>query len=379
MNNIKSKNNILSQPVNLEYLQHWIELSQSALENNAAQFQTWLGSLTKIAGVIKSNAYGHGIAEIAHLYEQSAYIASLCTINLNEAIQARKYAPTKPIIIIGYIDAAYELLIKHNLEVILYDLATAAILNETGKQHQIKIKVHIKIDTGMSRLGILPSELKSFLKQIKLLPWLHVVGLFSHLAQGYDDLRTAEQESNFALCLQHKIPSHLANSHGSLLANQAHYQSARIGIGLYGYLQRHDTEKQKLLKPVLSIKARILQIKTVTTGTKIGYDGLFEAQHTMTIATIAFGYYEGLDPRLAQGGYVLIHGKKATIIGRICMNLTIVDISEIPGCTQGDIITILGNDQQETIWANDWSTITQASVYFHLAKLSTTIPKIIVS
>lgn len=369
---------LLPQSADLQFLQNWIELSASAVAHNAAQFVQWLGTNTLIAAVIKSNAYGHGLVEMATLYDQCPDIAALCVINLSEAVRIRQYGISKPIFVIGYLDLPYDTIVQHDIQVVLYDLDIAQALNEVGKLHQKSIRVHIKFDSGMSRLGILPADLAEFIDQLKILPWITIVGIFSHLAQGYDVLRTGQQEDLFATARALNLPTHLANSHGSLVVAAHNYNLARIGIGLYGYLHRHSHEKQTQLKPVLSLKTRILQIKSVPAGTLIGYDGMFCAPTNMTIATIAVGYHEGIDARLSNCGFVIVNGKLAPIIGRVCMNLTIIDISQIPGCITGQIVTILGKEGDISISAYDWSAITKASVYNHLTKLSSDIPKIIV-
>lgn len=367
-------------------LQNWVELSASAVEHNAKQFQQWLGKSTRIAAVIKSNAYGHGLIEMAQLYEACDTIAALCVINLTESALIRKQGITKPIIVIGYLDMHYDIIATYDIQVIIYDKHTAYNLNEIGKKHQKQILVHIKFDTGMSRLGLIASELDEFIMYLKTLPWISIAGIFSHLAESYKAERTHMQETVFEkissleqICnLQANFISHISNSHGCLTTKHKQYSYARIGIGLFGYLQKHDPEMQKLLKPVLSLKTKILQIKSVQSGALIGYDGTFQATQNMTIAIIAIGYYEGLDARLSNCGSVIVAGKLAPIIGRVCMNLTIIDISDIPDCYQGQIVTVLGRENDAAIFAYDWSALTKASVYNHLTKLSTHIPKIIV-
>ena len=369
-----------------ELLQNWIELSTSAVEHNARQFKEWLGMETQIAAVIKSNAYGHGIIEMATLYEQCDNIAALCVINLSEAVCVRQNHIKKPIFAIGYLDVSYDLIVEHDIQVVLYDLAIAHQLNEVGKKHQKQILVHIKFDTGMSRLGIIASELTGFIIEINKLEWLSIAGIFSHLAESYHLDRTHQQESVFAAIeslkadkiIPYNVACHISNSHGSLTTNNKNYCFARIGIGLYGYLQKHSAEMQNKLIPVLSLKAKILQIKSVPAGTLIGYDGMFQAPRPMRIATIAIGYYEGLDARLSNCGQVIVNGQFAPIIGRICMNLTIIDISQNSACTVGQTVTILGKEGNISISACDWSAITKASVYNHLTKISAIVPKIII-
>lgn len=370
----------------IEFAQNWIELSASAVEHNASQFKEWLGRDTCIAAVIKSNAYGHGLVEIATLYEQCDNISALCVINLSEAVCIRKAHITKPIFVIGYLDASYDAIAQYDIQVVIYDFEIACQLNATGEKYKKNIDVHIKFDTGMSRLGIIASELDSFIKKLQTLPWISIVGIFSHLAESYNSNRTQQQESVFATLealklngtLSRNSITHISNSHGSLTIQHQKYNFARIGIGLYGYLQKHSPEIQNKLRPVLSLKSRILQIKPVTAGTLIGYDGMFQAPTDMTVAIIAIGYYEGIDARLSNCGFVIVNGQFAPIIGRVCMNLTIIDISHIPHCSVGQTITILGKEGNSSISAYDWSAITKASVYNHLTKLSAVLPRIIV-
>jgi alanine racemase len=357
---------------------NWIELSKSAVDHNANQFIQWLGPKTKISGVIKSNAYGHGILEIAQIYQSCGQIESLCVINLSEALIVAQHGITKPILILGYLDAPYETIVHHNFHVVIYDLKTASKLNDLGQSHQQKIKIHIKFDTGMHRLGVMAHELESFLAQINLFPWLTIEGIFSHLAESYQQKRTFDQESIFLSKIVKKYTKHLSNSHGVFTTTHQAHSFARIGVGLYGYLQKESAEKQALLQPVLSLKSKILQIKSIKAGSKVGYDGMFVAPHDMVIATIAIGYYEGLDARLSNLGSVIVQGQFAQIIGRVCMNLTIIDVSTIKNCAVNDVVTLLGKDCNAHISAYDWSKLTNASVYNLLAKLAYTIPKLII-
>lgn len=363
----------------ITYLKHWIELDAQALEDNAQQFKEWLGPTTQIAAIIKSNAYGHGIIEIAQLYEQSKSIAAVCVVNLSEAITLREQAQVKkPIFVVSYLDRHYAYIIKYNIEVVVYDMHTAQELNKFGKKYKKQIKVHIKCDTGMSRLGITPSEIEMFIEQLTHLPWIIISGIFSHLAESYQQERTAVQQAAFEQIQKLGYQTHISNSHGALTVQNKNHHFARIGIGLFGYIQKESLENQKKLKPVLSLKTKILQIKSVPAGTSIGYDGMFQASKHMTIATIALGYYEGLDARLSNIGFVIINDQFAPIVGRVCMNLTIVDVTTVSHCFVGQTVTVLGKEDTCSISVYDWSHLTKASVYNHLTKLSATIPRFII-
>jgi alanine racemase len=359
------------------HFQNWIELDFGALKQNIAQFKSWLPAQTGIAAVVKSNAYGHGLVEIGQLLERSDGIAALCVINVSEAIQLRKADITKRIWVIGYLDQPYEAIVEHRLEVIVYDYATVNQLNQTGAQLHCKIKVHVKFDTGMNRLGTKPEELDLFILYIQKLPWIEITAIFTHFAQSYNESVTHEQEEILQQAFSYGYPVHGSNSHGLLSAKYT-YDFARVGIGLYGYLARAPQTMQEQLKPILSLKTKILQIKKINTGDFVGYERLFQAPDPMTIAILAIGYYEGVDPLLAAQGQVLIAGRFARIIGRICMNLMIVDISEIPDCIAGQEVTILGKEGNRQISVHDWSRISHLSIYAHLIKLAPNSPKIII-
>lgn len=362
-----------------EYFQNWIELSQSAVNHNAVQFKQWLGPNTEIIAVIKSNAYGHGLVEMAQLYDACKDIRGLCVINLSEAVQVRKHGIKKSILVIGYLDLPHDTIIQHDIEVVLYDAQIALALNSIGKKYNTKIKVHIKFDSGMHRLGIMPPDLQSFMQYIQNLSWISIVSIFTHFAQSYDSEKTLQQEMVFEQALAYAYSMHASNSHGVWTTSYQVYNFARIGIGLYGYAHRQDTKIQDALRPVLSLKSKILQVKQIKAGDSVGYDGMFTAPTDMTIGIIAMGYYEGIDARLAGQGFVLIDGQRAPMIGRICMNLTIIDVSPIPHCKPGQIVTVLGIEGKQAISVYDWSALTKASVYNHLTKLAAFLPKIIVA
>jgi len=361
-----------------ELLKTWVELSQSAIESNAQQFKSWVGDSTQIAGVIKSNAYGHGLIPIAMLYEKCNNITSLCVIKLSEAVIVRQNGIKKPILVISYLDACYDLIIEHSVEVVIYDLVIAQQLNDIGNKHNTKIIVHIKFDTGMSRLGITASEINQFIDQVELLPCITIKGIFSHFGESYNHTATNQQEDVFATIMDRGLATHISNSHGVLTTKHKNYSIARIGIGLYGYLSKQTPDIQSQLKPVLSLKTKILQIKTVSAGSYIGYDGLYQASSDMKIAIIAIGYAEGLDAELSNKGSVIINGQLAPIVGRICMNLTIIDISTITHAYVDQVVTVLGSEGNVSITAYDWSRLSKISTYNHLAKISESLTRIIV-
>lgn len=356
----------------------WIEINKSHLHHNIQQFWQWLEPNTSIAGVIKSNAYGHGIDLIASLYQQHKNISHICVVHTTEAVHLRNIGITKPIIVIGYCNSSLQEIIDHNIEIALYNLNFATKLNKIAQSNNHHIKVHIKIDTGLSRLGIMPHEVDTFITKMNNFSHLHIVSLFSHFSQGENKEITHQQEDIFQKHSLHKFPMHTSNSHGIMTTKYNNYTIARIGLGLYGYLPGHQKKIHQQLKPVLSIKTKILQIKSIQKNSFIGYDQTFQAPTDMKIAIIPFGYYEGFDVRLSNKGYVIINDQKASIVGKISMNLTIVDITHIQNCNLTTPVTILGQTQTISCWAYDWAKITESSPYELITKINQNIPRYIV-
>ena len=355
----------------------WIELNSEALNHNVKQFQQWLVAPTNIAGVMKANAYGHGQREIALLYENNALVKSICTINLSEAVDARKNGFTKPILIFGYLDGDVEDVVAYKVEVALYDLEIAKKLNAIGEKFKTTIIVQIKVDTGMSRLGLMPDEVDLFVKKITAYKNISIKGIFSHLSQADDKKTTHNQERLFQKFCNKNSITHIASSHAAITTKYKNYNQARIGIGLYGYLPYHHQKIQKMLKPVLSLKAKIVQIKRIKAGDRISYNGTFQAKTNMKIATISIGYAEGVDTRLSNKFFVIINQKKAPIVGTVCMNLTSVDISNIENCKIDQDVTVIGKERNLEVTLSDWSSITKTSVYEHLTRLGSFLPRII--
>lgn len=356
----------------------WIEINQSALHHNIKQFTQWLGPNTTIAGVVKSNAYGHGIKLIASLYDKHKDITHICVVTTSEGVMLRKSGIKKPIIVIGYCDTKIEDIVTYNLQMTIYNLNFAQELNQIAQKHDAIVTVHIKIDTGLSRLGIFPQEVQNFMHATIQMKSLSIGSLFSHFSQGENQKITHQQEDILMSINTQNIPLHAANSHASMTTKYKKYSIARIGLGLYGYLPGHDITIQKQLQPIMSLKTKIIHIKTIQQGQTIGYDQTFTAQKNMTIAIIPFGYFEGFNVRLSNKGHVIVNGQLAPICGRISMNLTVIDVSSISNCSEDTIVTILGAQQNQTYSAYDWAKITNSSPYELITKINQNIARYIV-
>lgn len=356
----------------------WIEIDRANLEHNILQYHSWLPKGTMIAPVIKANAYGHGAYQIASIHEQNTFVSRLCVVHSQEAILLRKAGIKKPILVIGYINSDYKEIALHNIDVTVYETTTINDLNQAALHTNTFINVHLKIDTGMSRFGIDPKDFNYYLDLINQSKGLKLQGLWSHLSSGNNKKIVLEQEKLFQpFIIKNNLEYHIGNSLGSL-KTKLHYSFVRIGIGLYGYLLTKNKSLQQALKPVLSLKTKIAHIKHLEKNRHIGYKRLFTTTKPITIAILSIGYYDGIDPLLINGGKVIIHGHYAPILS-INMNLTTIDISDIPNCAVHDTVTILGTDGNSMLTAYDWQKILKKNIRECFTRFETSLPRIIIN
>lgn len=356
----------------------WIEINKTALDHNIAQYRLWLPQKTGIAPVVKANAYGHGLAEVGKILQKNNHVTRLCVANSQEGIDLRLQGVTKPILILGFINTPLETIAEYDLDCIVSNLEILQDLQNLGKIFQKKINVHVKVDTGLSRLGFLPKDVHVALDTIKYLPNIHLQGIWSHLIEAFNQELVHQQEDVLKQFWQPNLQIHIGNSNASLLTKYQ-YSFARIGAGIYGYLPEAETKMQQMLHPIINFKTKIINIKQVPNGVSVGYGKTnYVTSKPTTIATLGMGYYEGLDPDLLSTGKVLIHGEYAPIVGRINMNYCMVDITHIPQAKLGDTVTILGQDGDKYITPYDWRIGAKKNVRIFLARLSSTLPRVIV-
>lgn len=362
--------------INTAYIT-WIEISKSALEHNVNQYRNWLPEKTGIAPVVKANAYGHGLPEIGLLHEHNNHVVRLCVASTSEAVALRNAGIKKPILVLGYIDTLMKDIAIHGIDMIVSDIATLHELQKIGKQYNTIINIHLKIDTGLSRLGFFPKEVDVFFNEVKKLPNVHLQGICSHFIEASNPNSVHEQEELLRPLYRPNIQMHTSNSHGSL-HTKYFYNFARIGAGLYGYLPEADEQLQNKLKPILSLKTKVISIKHIDQGCTVGYGRTYCATKPTKLAILGMGYYEGIDPDLSNTGKVLIHGQFAPIVGRINMNYFTVDVTHIPQTQTHDIATVLGKDGDNIISAYDWRIGAKKNVRIFLAKLNNSIPRIVI-
>lgn len=340
----------------------WAEIDLDALRHNTKTIQRNLPRKTGLMAVVKADAYGHGAVPVAKVLNGEG-VQSFAVATLVEGIQLRKSGIKGEILILGYTDPEeIGLIKKYQLTQTVVDSFHARELNKQGK----KIKVHLKMDTGMHRLGVDPfqhSELKGIFACLNL----KFMGVFSHLSVS-DSLKDEDMiySKHQIECFNESLARleqlghppekrHIQASYGILNFPDLQYDYARAGIILYGVLSKNERVATKLdLKPVLSVKARIATVKTIQPGECVSYGRLFTAKDRKKIATVTIGYGDGL-PRNLIGGYVLIHSQKAPIIGRICMDQLMVDVTHIDTVHPSDVVTIIGRDGKEQISCEEFA------------------------
>lgn len=349
----------------------WIELDARAFDHNVQQFRSFLQPNTLFSAVLKSNAYGHGLIQMGLLCQAHPEVDYVCVFFLSEALELRKNGFTKPILVLGSLDGDLGEAIDADVEVVCYDQAQLAEFHKATKKKNKSIKIHIKVDTGLSRLGFFPEQVLDIFNELTNYPLIEVMGMMTHFSESgaLDTEWTQRQERIFLetveeLRKKNKLPRllHASNTGATLRFPDSHLSMVRIGGGLYGLPQRtyvYDLIKEKnpdfSMKPVLSLKSRIMTIKKLPAGSFVSYDRLYQASTPKRIAIIPVGYNDGYGRRKPAGLHVLINGSLAPILGSVCMNLVIVDISHLWNVQVGDEVTLIGD--HEGIRVNDISPL----------------------
>lgn len=363
----------------------------SAIRANMEAMHQVISPDTKMIGVIKTDGYGHGAVPIAGELEKLPYLFGFATATAEEAMILRKSNINKPILILGYVfPYAYEEMVQNQIRLSVFKLDQAKALSETATKLGKKMMIHIKVDTAMSRIGIMPNdEGIAFIKEVMKLPGLEIEGIFTHFAKAdYADLSDAKaQLAAYHVFLERvqkeckiQIPlKHCSNSAGIIALPEANMDLVRAGITLYGLWPSDEVARDVIpLVPALSLKSHIVYIKQIEKGTQVSYGGTFTADAPMKIATIPVGYGDGYPRTLSGKGYVLIRGQKAPILGRVCMDQFMVDVTNIPDVAEYDEVTLIGTDGENTITAEELGALSGRFNYELSCDLGKRIPRVYV-
>ena len=371
------------------YQRVWAEVDLDAIWENMVHMKENIAEKTKILAVIKTDGYGHGGVPIAKMLEQLDFMFGYAAATYEEAHVLREAGVKKPILILGYtFPYCYEELIREEIRPAVYRRDTVEELAAAAAKVGKKAKVHIKVDTGMGRIGITPDEEGlEFVRFLMGHPELEVEGIFTHFAKSDEEDKTSAYHQlalfqNFIDRIQTElgltIPvKHCSNSAAILEMPQANMDMVRAGITTYGLYPSEEVRKDIVpLRAAMSLYSHIVYCKTIHAGQSVSYGGLFTAQKDTRVATIPVGYGDGYPRSLSGKGYVLIRGKKAPILGRVCMDQFMVDISEIPGVMEGDKVTLLGVDGTERITAEELGELSGRFNYEFVCDLGKRIPRV---
>lgn len=344
-----------------------VEISKKNLIHNLGEFRKRVGKRIKIMAVVKANAYGHGILEVSKIASRSG-VDWLGVASLEEGLFLRKNNIALPILILGYVPVLLlGEVIRNDLSFVVYNKQTIQKVDQEAKKLSKKAKVHLKIETGTNRQGIPACQVLDFIKFIKRKPNVLPEGICTHFANIEDTTDSSfamEQLDRFNKVLQLikaaniKIPiKHTACSAATILFPKTHFNLVRVGISLYGLWPSKETKisarNSLKLKPVLSWKTRIAQIKEVEKGESVGYGRAWWANKKTKIAVLPVGYWDGYDRKLSNSGRVLIHGQFAPVVGRVCMNMTMVDVTDIPKAKIEDEVVLLGKQGNNEVTAEE--------------------------
>lgn len=316
---------------------------------------------TKIAAVVKADAYGHGAVEISRVLENLPYLWGYAVATSNEAMQLVEAGRKKPIIILGLsFPEQFEEIVENDLRPAVCTYETAQALSDIAAEKNKVCRIHIKVDTGMSRIGFqVTPESADTVARISKLPNIMIEGIFTHFARADESSKAPayEQFKQFEKMIAMveekgvQIPlKHCSNSAGIVEIPECNMDMVRAGITLYGLWPSEEVDKTKIsLKPVMSLRSRVAYVKELLPGRQISYGGTFTVKKKMTVATVPVGYGDGYARGLSNKGWVLIKGQRAPICGRVCMDQCMVDVTDIPGVKIGDTVTLLGKDADEEI------------------------------
>ena len=363
-------------------------VSLDAIEHNFEEMKKNIAKGTKIVAVIKADGYGHGAEAIARLIEDYDYIWGFAVATPEEALQLRTFGVKKPILILGIVFEEYftQMIAKEiRLTVCTYEMAQK--LSEEAQRQGRDVHIHIGLDTGMSRIGFADrQESVEEIKKISQLPNLKIEGMFTHFARADETDRSPAIDQlnrylNFAKLLEDagiQIPmKHCSNSAGIIRVPEANLNAVRAGITIYGIYPSNEVERDIVkLIPAMELKSHISYIKTVEPGAAFSYGGTFTAKKEMKVATIPVGYADGYPRSLSNKGWVLIHGKKAPILGRVCMDQFMVDITKIPDAKAGDEVTLIGKDGKEFISIEKFGDLSGRFSYEFACDISKRVPRV---
>ena len=372
------------------YSRVYAKIDLDAIAYNMEQMKQNIRPETQVMAVIKADGYGHGAVQIAEMMERWNYIWGFAVATLDEAVVLRTEGIQKPILVLGCVfPDQYMEMLKHEIRMNIYTEEMAESISRMAAREGKTAYMHIKLDTGMSRLGFgINEQSAETIKRISKMPNVNMEGIFTHFtkADEKDKSFTKKQIQEFVWMTERLKEKnvrftyeHCSNSAGIIDVPEANFDIVRAGISTYGLYPSEEVDKTNVkLKPALALKSHVAFVKEIESGTPVSYGGTFVAKEKMKIATIPVGYADGYPRSLSNKGYVLIRGKKAPILGRVCMDQFMVDVTQIEGVSFGDKVTMIGKDGNEILPVEVLSELSGRFNYEFVCDLGKRIPRVYV-
>ena len=371
-----------------EYNRVYAKIDLDAAAYNMEQMKKRIGSGARLIAVIKTDGYGHGAVPLARMFEETDYVWGYAVASLDEGVVLRKHGIKKPILVLGCIfHDQYEEMIRYEIRATIYMEDMAREMADTARRAGKKAFFHIKVDTGMGRIGFPVSEESAdIIERISRMPDVVTEGMYTHFAKAdeTDKSYTLEQHRKFMWMKEQmekrgvEIPYYdCDNSAGIIDFPDMKHDLARAGISMYGLYPSDEVDQNAVdLKQVLSLISHVTFVKTVEPGTAISYGGTFVADKTMRVATIPVGYGDGYPRSLSNKGFVLIHGKRARILGRVCLDQFMVEVTDIPGVKFMDRVILAGEDGNDRITVDELAGLSGRFNYEFVCCLGKRIPRV---
>ncbi len=368
------------------YYRVWAEIDLDAVYDNVKAAKSLTKPDTKMMAVIKADGYGHGAVPLARVLDPltDAYGVAI----LEEGVELRQAGVTKPILILGYTPKPlYEPMIRYDIMTAVFTLEMAQEISQTAVRMEKTSKIHIKLDTGMSRIGFQPdANSLEQIKKIAALPGIQIEGCFTHFARMDEVDKTKAREQfrrymDFTAQIEAAgIPlpvKHVSNSAGIIEMPEVNLDMVRDGICIYGLYPSQEVAKERLpLIPAMQWKAYVSYVKTLPAGVEIGYGGTYTTTKETIVATIPVGYADGYPRSLSNRGCVLIRGQRAPILGRVCMDQFMVDVTGIPNVQTGDMVTLFGCDGEEILSVEEVADLSGSFNYEFVCDVGKRVPRV---
>lgn len=363
----------------------WLEIDLDAVSENVRRARQIVGPEVRVMAVVKGNAYGHGITHIARaaVAGGASMLGLAC---LSEAYLLKVSGIIAPMLVLGYTPAwQAEDAVRHNVRLTLFDLNTARALSQAAQRIGRPARVHIKVDTGMGRLGVLPDEAPDFIEAVFHLPGVEIEGIFTHFstADEVDKTYTYWQLAQFRQVLEAverrgiRVPFiHAANSAALLTVPESRFNMVRLGIAMYGLAPSPATPLPPGFQPTITWKTIIAQVKRLRPGSFVSYGNTYRTQGEEIIAVIPVGYADGFRRAPTHWGHVLVHGQRAPIVGRVCMDQTMINVTHIPDVQQGDEVVLIGRQGDEEITVDEIATRFGTINYEVVSQILARVPRL---